>query len=162
MNNVLKFILIVFIVIIIGLFVEFKINKKKSKMSFLVPDTILVIKGKDIGIDLPVVIYNSRNTNLEQALSKIPKSKRNLYHEQQILPHLSKKITEPFSNSYEELKNDTAGNTPVSFVYKTALGIVDIAHDLAVPQKDEAIYRMLVPKDAKLFAFQDGNNIYLK
>ena len=168
MSLVLKLIAIIFIIVIIGLFIEFSVNKAHSRISILTPITLTVMKQKELakyGIkDIlgPIVIYNSKNANLEQAMEKIPKSKRNLYYEVPIYPHLSTKITEPFNQSYEEIKSHEAENTPVSFMYKTALGIVDIARDLSSPQKDDAVYRMLIPKNEKFVAFLDGNNIYIK
>ena len=162
MNSIVKFILIVFIVVVVGLFIELAVKKSKSRMSFLVPNKLLVIKGKELGQKDPMIIYNTRNCTLEEAMEKVPKSKRNIYHEYQIHPHLSQKISEPFSRSYDEIKDGTAESSPVSFMYKTALGIVDIAHEITVPPSNDTIYRILAPNYMKVNAFQEGNNIYLK
>ena len=162
MNLFLKLICAVFIVIIVGLFIECYYNKKHALMSFVVPKTILVIKPKELDEPHCIVVYNSKTTTLDEAMEKVPKSKRHSYHEQQIHSHLSKKVTEPFSNSYEELKNNYAENMPVSFMYKTALGIVDIAHNITSPDQSDSTYRMLVHNDVKHVAFVDGNNIFLK
>lgn len=153
---------IVFVIIIILLFIELNYNKNHALMVFVAPEKVLVIKGKTIGEKDDVVIYNSQNCSTTEAINKLPKYKRNNYHEQKICSHISKKITKPFDESFTELKESFGENMPVSFVYKTALNIVDLARDLTTPNPSESIYKMLVSNNQKHMAFIDNNNIYLK
>lgn len=156
------FAIIVFTIVVVGLFIELCYNEAHASCVVLAPETLVVIKAKELKENNDIVIYNSKTTNVQEAINKIAKSKRAMYHEQRIERHLSKKISEPFNNSYNEIKQSYAETMPVSFIYKTALSVVDVAHDLTTGSGNESPYRMLVSKENKHTAFLDGANIYIK
>lgn len=156
------FLCITFVVIIIGLLIEFSYNKSHASLVVLAPERILVINAKELNAKNDIVIYNSSNVKLEQALRKIPKDKRSKYIELPIEPHLSKRITKPFNDSYKEMKEGYGETMPVSYVLKTAAGISDIAHNLTSANGGGSPYKMLKANTEKFTAFMDEHNIYIK
>ena len=162
MNKFALFALFVFTIVVVGLFIELCYNESHATCVVLAPETLIVIKAKELKQKNDIVIYNTKNTSVHEAMTKIPKSKQSKYHEQKIERHLSKKISEPFNNSYNEIKQSYAESMPVSFIYKTALSVVDVAHDLTTGANNESSYRMLVANEEKHTAFLDGANIYIK
>lgn len=130
-------------------------------MSFVLPEDFVVIKGGEIGSEDDVIVYNKDEVKHSDVMKKIPKRKRKFYHEKPIEPHLSRKMSKPFDNAVSDSKEQFAENMPVSFIYKTAVGLVDFTHDLTTGKSEGSPYRMLVSKDTKLNAFIDDGNVYL-
>lgn len=161
-NNLTLIIILIFVLIIVGLFIECGYNKNHASMIFIAPEKILVIKGKNLGEKDDIIIYNSEKCSIDEAIEKVAKTKRNRYHEQKICEHISKKISKPFDESYKDLKENFVENMPVSFIYKTAFGIADVVRSVASPSNSISKYRMLISNDQKHMAFIDNNNIYLK
>lgn len=162
MNKVALLALFLFAVVILCLFLELDYKKKHAHLIVMAPSECTLVRGKELGDVDNIIIYNSTTCTPAEALGKIAKTKRNKYKDVTIHDHMAKKITKPFNDGYKELKEGYAEATPVSFMYKTAVGIVDVAHDLTTTGNTETIYRMLVPKDSKIVAFYDDGNIYLK
>ena len=162
MNKITLIAVIVLAVIVVCLFIELSYKKKHANVILLAPSDLTVVRGKEIGENYNIVIYNSEACSREQALNKIAKSKRNKYKDISIHNHMAKKITRPFNEGYKELKDGSAEATPISFIYKTAIGIVDVAHEITTTGNTETPYRMLIPHDSNHIAFFDDGNIYLK
>lgn len=161
-SGILLFMMILFIIVIISLFIELGYNKQHAMLVFVAPDKLLVIKGKQLKQKDDIIIYNTSTCSRDEALAKVAKTKRSRYRSMNISKHLSKKITKPFDDSYAELKNTYAENMPVSFIYKTATSIVDVAHNFITTTNEDTEYKALVPNDTKRVMFYDDGNIYVK
>lgn len=161
-SYLLLFLVIVIVIIIVGLFIELSYNKSHASYVFLAPQTMTVIKAKNLDISDDIILYNSETISLKDVLSKIPKSKQSKYIEQKIDSHLSKKFIKPFNDGYEDLKENFGNGMPVSLVYKTAVNIADITHGITSNLNKSTPFKMLVPRDYKWQAFIDNNNIYIK
>lgn len=153
---------VVFLIIIIGLFLECSYNKSHAQIVFIAPERIVVINAKELKCKDDIVVYNSEKVTLEQAMRKIPKDKRSKYIEVPIEAHLSKRISKPFNDSYKEMKEGYGQEMPVSFILKTAVGLADIAHNLTSEMDNITPYRMLKSRDHKCTVFMDSSNIYIK
>ena len=156
------FVCIVFVIVVVGLFLELSYNKNHATMVFVVPQRLIVIKAKELKCDDDVIVYNSKEVSLDEALKKVPKSKRGRYMEQPIETHLSRKISKPFNDSYNDIKEGFGGSMPVSLVLKAATGIADLTHSLTSESDNSTPYRLLSSNEHKWTAFIDENNVYLK
>ena len=152
---------IVFLIVIIGLFIELGYNKNHAKLVFVAPERIVVIKGKRFHEKDDIVIYNADTCTMNEALEKVAKSKRSNYRNQKITKHLCKKLSKPFDQGYQELRNMYAESMPVSFIYKTATSVVDLAHNLVSNSTEETSYCMLISNNSRRVAFFDDGNIYI-
>ncbi len=161
-KNFMILVCTVFIVIIVSLFIELSYNKSHAKMVFLAPETILVIKAKELNCLDDVIVYNTSTTSLEQAMKKIPKSKRSKYMEKPIEMHISRRISKPFNDSYKEIKGGYCSTLPVSLIYKTGVGLADLVHNITSDVDNTTPYRLLIINEKSCLAFMDSNNIYLK
>ena len=162
MNKVALLALFLLAVVIIGLFLELNYKKKNASKIIVAPTECVLIRGKEFGDPDNIVIYNSTTCTPAEALGKIAKTKRARYKDVGIHKHMAKKISKPFDDSYKELKEGYAEASPMSFMYKTAVGIVDVAHEITTVGNTETPYRMLLPADSKHVAFFDDGNIYIK
>lgn len=151
----------IFVIVIVGLFIEL-IYTKKHAFTVIAPERFTVIKGKRINEPDDIVLYNTERCSQDEALSHIAKTKRANYRVQRVDAHLSSKLRQPFDESYSEIKNSFAESLPVSFVYKTATSLVDIARDVVSPPTNNSPYRMLISNNAKHVAFIDDGNVYLR
>ena len=153
---------IILAVVVICLFIELSYKKSHAAVIVIAPEKITIIRGKELGEKSNIIIYNSGTCTDVEALEKVAKTKRNKYKMMTIHKHMAKKITKPFNEGYKEMKEGVAEATPVSFIYKTAVGIVDVAHEITTTGNTETPYKMLIPKDSKHMAFFDDGNIYIK
>ena len=160
--NFIVFLCVIFVIIIVGLFIELSYNKKHARMVILAPETMTIIKGKDVNCLDDLIIYNSENISLDKVIKKIPKSKRNKYSEHPIDSHMSKKFSKPFNDSYKEIKEGYGETMPVSLITKSAIGIADLANVFISEVNNTTPYRLLSSNEKKWSAFIDSNNIYLK
>ena len=136
--------------------------KRHAELIFMCPEKILVIKGEELDEDDDIVIYNSLELKRSEAIKKIPKRKQSLYHEKTLTEHLSRKISKPFEEAYRGSKENASENLPISYAYKTALGVVELTHGLTSAKATETSYHMLISKNSKhQNAFIDGMNIYI-
>ena len=158
----IMFICAVFMLVIIGLFLELSYNKKHAEVVILAPETMTIIKGSEVNCSDDLIIYNSDHISLDKVIKKIPKSKRNKYSEHPIETHLSKKLSKPFNDSYKEIKEGYGDTMPVSLITKTTIGIVDLANNLISESDNSTPFKLLCTNDKKWTAFMDSNNIYLK
>lgn len=155
------FFIFIFTVVIISLFIELTYNKKHAKMVFILPEDYIIVKGKEVGSKDDVIIFNSDEIKRSEIYKHIPKTKRKFYHEKNIEEHLSRKMSKPFDTAVSDSKENFAENMPVSFIYKTAVGLVDFTRDIATGKSENSPYKMIISKNTKLNAFIDKNNIYL-
>ena len=159
--GIIVFATIVFLIIIIGLFIELGYNKNHAELVFVAPERMVVIKGKRFHEKDDIIIYNTEMCTLNEAMEKVAKSKRSNYRNKKITKHLCKKLSKPFDQSYQELKNTYAESMPVSFIYKTATSVVDLAHNLVSNADEETPYCMLISNNSKRIAFFDEGNVYI-
>ena len=58
-SYLLLFLVIVIVIIIVGLFIELSYNKSHASYVFLAPQTMTVIKAKNLDISDDIILYNS-------------------------------------------------------------------------------------------------------
>lgn len=160
-KNFLLYVVFAFAIIIIALFIELSYNKKHAKMVFLLPDKYIIIKGAELGLDDDVLIYNADEMKRSEVYKHIQRKKRHLYYEKPIEEHLSRKMSKPFDSAVNDTKENYVENMPVSFIYKTAVNVVDFTRDLTTGKNESTPYRMLLSRDSKINAFIDRGNIYV-
>ena len=154
--------LLILTFVVISLFIELNYAKSHTNLIFMCPEKLLIIKGEELDEDDDIVIYNSMELKRSEAIKKIPKRKQSKYHEKTLTEHLSRKISKPFEEAYRGSKENASENLPISYAYKTALGVVELTHELTSAKATETSYHMLVPKTSKhQNAFIDGMNIYI-
>ena len=154
--------LLILTFIVISLFIELSYAKHHTNLIFICPEKMLIIKAEDLDEEDDIIIYNAQEMKRSDALKKIPKRKQNLYREKTLTEHLSRKISKPFEEAYRGSKENYPDNLPISYAYKTALGVVELTHELTSAKATETNYHMLVSKKSKhQQAFVDGMNIYI-
>lgn len=161
-KRLLLALLLILTFVIISLFIELSYAKHHTKLIFMCPEKMLIIKGEELNEEDDIVIYNSVELKRSEAIKKIPKRKQSNYYEKTLTEHLSRKISKPFEEAYRGTKDSTSESLPISYAYKTALGVVELTHELTSAKATETSYHMLVSKSSKhQNAFIDGMNIYI-
>lgn len=160
MNTLLKIGAILIIIIIVGLFIELHYNKHHACMVFVAPTKYVVIDGSKLGLDQDAYVYNTQNVKKETMMRKLKHPEK--YVEKKVHKHLSRKISKPFDESYNEIRESYGERMPISFMYKTAVNIADLARDLTSGGDDDSPFRLLIPSGSKHTAFVDEDNIYVQ
>ena len=151
---------IVFVLIIIGLFIEKRVLKKRSTLVFSPPNISVKIPGEKLGIEGDVYIYNSDETTRAKVLEGKTDEEITEYIDKPILEHSSTRISKPFSNAVSS--KSMLFTEPVSFIYETATEIASITSSMFSSRNSPAQYHMLIPSKANVNAFTDEGNIYIR
>lgn len=161
MSTLVIVLVVVAIIIAIALFIEKGYNERHSDISFIAPLISAKIDKDRLGLEGDVYIYNSRETTRGNVLRNVSEEEQLNYVDKPILEHSSSRITKPFATAIAE--KSSFASEPITYLYETMTNMVSISNAVkSIRSGADAQYRILAPSSAKMIAFIDGGNIYLR
>lgn len=147
--------LMIFLIIIVGLFIEKYVHESRADV-IIAPPSIVAKVCDDIWV------YNSLETTRAKILRDMTEEERVRYIDKPIIEHASTRIARPITHAMAVKEHLTT--EPATFAYDTATDVANIAREFmsGSGKLNGTVYRIIHPVDRRVTCFIDDGTIFIR